>query len=521
MSSSQALTLLDLPLELLIHILSYSPLQDLLSIQVTNRFLQHAIATSSQLQYLMALDIAGMEDNPKCSLPASDRLKVLEEREKAWKLFKPTFMQRVEIDKSQIILYELAGGAFIRSDYNRRVVNCVVLPRDDGSRQEDWGKLEVDEKIMDFGQAIEEHDLVAVITAAEKHCASNSATVEVKYYQFSTRQPHPLAGPAMTFTQNCPLEDVRVGIEISGDYVALVVKDSRPGHFDRDKIYVLDWKRSKIKTIIKSASRRYTSAIFISLDVILATNSYEGSLELWKIPAEPVAESTLPQLTLRLPALVPGFFVADLACRGAPNPSVTIPRNERPFRSSALDSIIVFHLTVSFINPAVTTQFLFFAHRSSLLKLLANSYSPPSEQGLGWAQWGRPITRWFHGRTITTDWITTTCGQRYVLISPQAHRLAQPVIVLDFNQHHCRQHRLRKESGENENHRVWLIDAPDNLHKLEVFREDVKGVLPYLATKSEEAYSFDGVLMDDERIIGLKRADFPAGLEAMEVMYFG
>ncbi|EEB94518.1 hypothetical protein MPER_06654, partial [Moniliophthora perniciosa FA553] len=332
----------------------------------------------------------------------------------------------------------------------------------------------------------------------------------------------------MTSTQDIPPSDVRVGIEISGDHVALVVKDTRNGHFDHDKVYVLDWKQSVIKMIIKSKSRRYTSAIFVSPDVLLVTNSYEGSLELWRIPSNPVSESTAPDLTLLLPTLNTGFSVADLACRGAPNPSVSTPRNERPFRSSAEDSIIVFHLYVSFINPTVITQFLFFTHRRALLDLLAepgslarSSPSPelpedataspdkspiPSNEGICWTRWGHPITRWFHGRSITTDWITTTCGQRFVLINPQAHAMAQPVIILDFNQHHCKQLRYRETLGDPIEHQVWLVKEPDSLGRLKVFKEEVMGLLPYVATKSAEVYGYHGVLMDDERIIGLKKA---------------
>ncbi|ESK93925.1 hypothetical protein Moror_12973 [Moniliophthora roreri MCA 2997] len=539
------LQLLDLPLELLIYILSYARFHDLFAIQGTNRFMRHVVTTSTRLQYLIALEIAGMENNPKCSLLMPERLNMLKEREQAWSLFKPAFTQTIPVDQSPIVLYELAGGAFIRSDDRRHIINCVLLPRDDGS-QEDWGSLRMDRSILDFGQSVEENDLVAVITALPEHCNPQSTVIEVKYYQFSTRQPHPLAGPTMSFTQGTPPSDVRVGIEISGDHVALVVKDARNGHFDHDKVYVLDWKRSVIKMIIKSKSRRYTSAIFVSPVILLVTNSYEGSLELWKIPANPVSESTSPDLILHLPTLNTGFFVADLACRGAPNPSVSTPRNERPFRSSAEDSILVFHLYVSFINPAVITQFVFFTHRRALLDLLAksgslarSSLSPdllatafpdestkattlPSDEGVRWARWGRPITRWFHGRSITTDWITTTCGQRFVLISPQAHTMAQPVIVLDFNQHHCKQLRHRETlGGPKEQHRVWLAEEPDNISRLNVFKEEVMGLLPYVATKSAEVYGYHGVLMDDERIIGLKRAEFSSGMEAMEVMYFG
>jgi hypothetical protein len=51
--------------------------------------------------------------------------------------------------------------------------------------------------------------------------------------------------------------------------------------------------------------------------------------------------------------------------------------------------------------------------------------------------WGPPITRWFNADAIPTRWITTTAGQRYVLIADadpeSALNSGYPYVVLDFN----------------------------------------------------------------------------------------
>jgi hypothetical protein len=45
-----------------------------------------------------------------------------------------------------------------------------------------------------------------------------------------------------------------------------------------------------------------------------------------------------------------------------------------------------------------------------------------------WLTWGPPVTRWFPADIYSTRWITTTAGQRAVLISN-----AQQGTVLDFD----------------------------------------------------------------------------------------
>ncbi|GAW04117.1 hypothetical protein LENED_005885 [Lentinula edodes] len=69
--------------------------------------------------------------------------------------------------------------------------------------------------------------------------------------------------------------------------------------------------------------------------------------------------------------------------------------------------------------------------------------------------------------------------------------------------------------------RTWIDETKDTYEKMKVFAEDVGGYLPYVAVKSVQTYEFHGVLMDDERIIGIKRNHVLSGVESIEVIHMG
>ncbi|KAF8961935.1 hypothetical protein BDZ97DRAFT_1826703, partial [Flammula alnicola] len=68
----------------------------------------------------------------------------------------------------------------------------------------------------------------------------------------------------------------------------------------------------------------------------------------------------------------------------------------------------------------------------------ANAPSSPSPPRIPWASWGPEITRWFNSDSIPTRWITTTAGQRCVLIADSAPDTGFPYVVLDFNPENVR-----------------------------------------------------------------------------------
>ncbi|KDR73363.1 hypothetical protein GALMADRAFT_251981 [Galerina marginata CBS 339.88] len=67
--------------------------------------------------------------------------------------------------------------------------------------------------------------------------------------------------------------------------------------------------------------------------------------------------------------------------------------------------------------------------------------------------------------------------------------------------------------------RIWTSSEMEQL-QTDVFSERVEGGLPYVGCASEELYTFDGVLLDEERVIGLKLGDSHR-VESVDILYFG
>ncbi|KAF8999823.1 hypothetical protein BDQ17DRAFT_1543475 [Cyathus striatus] len=176
---------------------------------------------------------------------------------------------------------------------------------------------------------------------------------------------------------------------------------------------------------------------------------------------------------------------------------------------------------------------------------------PPGPEPVPFEAWAPRITRWLNSDVLPTRWITTTCGQRCILIANQA--VAQegtrgfPWVVLDFNPSRIRR-QLRKEArrkrppaegvvggggdagggrwaAEQSDARTWIVSQAEEINSVDAFSvrsesEGIRTALPYVATASSESFNFEGVLMDEERILGIN-TDMLDRIQSVRVHYFG
>ena len=94
--------------------------------------------------------------------------------------------------------------------------------------------------------------------------------------------------------------------------------------------------------------------------------------------------------------------------------------------------------------------------------------------------------------------------------------VSTPIIVRDFNPYAVRSARARATAGGHLQQRCdWSEDLPNgNLMTLRVgdsviaagsvFKDDVRSSLPYVEVVTLAEYCYEGVLIDEERILGLK-----------------
>jgi len=82
-------TLINLPVELIAHVLSNLTMSDILRCMQTCTALRHVVQESLSLKYQIMLEQAGKVDNPRCSASTSRRLELLVASESSWLAARP------------------------------------------------------------------------------------------------------------------------------------------------------------------------------------------------------------------------------------------------------------------------------------------------------------------------------------------------------------------------------------------------------------------------------------------------
>ncbi|KIL62103.1 hypothetical protein M378DRAFT_805228 [Amanita muscaria Koide BX008] len=135
-----------------------------------------------------------------------------------------------------------------------------------------------------------------------------------------------------------------------------------------------------------------------------------------------------------------------------------------------------------------------------------------------WADWGPPISRWFQVNGTYPLWLRQSTGQRYVFLDRHPHDERKCTIaVADFNLHNVRRNAkmmAQPRGGEGEenggNSSNGVGKKKENEEELEIlehqgeFSEEVYMGLKCVVYQAPGEYDFDAVLMDEERLLGLK-----------------
>jgi hypothetical protein len=380
-------------------------------------------------------------------------------------------------------------------------------------------------------------------------------TLEIRLLSFSTGQSHPLAEQPNIYitTKSLLLGHCNVLIEIVGDFLALLITFPWARNENEDMFFLVRWKKGEthcvsvtrlqhISSLISYAQLRssewgaYAYFSFLSQDTLVIPNLIQNTLEVAKIVIDSDDTPRLvPLCVLHLPSLTRRASIVRLGCRAEPNPigsnSLAVPAPPtRPFRDKAEDAIVLFnvliedvHLHAGQFHFPETRPFTFIVHRSALLERIpaahracapfcAAPWPAPTAVQVPWAEWGVGATRWFEGDPASMRWITTTAGQRAVTMEDSA---PTPIIVRDFNPYAVRSARMRAGASGLVPQCNWDEQLPNRNRltlKVEdtvllagsVFKEDVRSSLPYVEIVTQEQYSYEGVLIDEERILGLK-----------------
>jgi hypothetical protein len=270
----------------------------------------------------------------------------------------------------------------------------------------------------------------------------------------------------------------------------------------------------------------YQSFTHISPDTLVIPNLIQNTLEITKIVID---NDDTPHFVLlcvlHLPPLIENSSLSRIRCRANPNLTgsgrlAIQARSDRPFHDKAEDAIVLFNMSYNRFGTE-TDLLTLIVHRRALLSHIPAAYracapfcstpeSKPALVKVPWSVWGPPATRFFVGNGM--HHLASTAGQRAVTLRD---RPPTPIIVRDFNPYAVRAARaLASASGQSQQGN-WSKQLPNgNRMSLEVedsgvsagsiFTDDVWSSLPYVEIVTQCEYPYDGVMMDDERILGFQ-----------------
>ena len=170
------MAILDLPDELLAQIAVHLSFKDILHLQqVCSRFYD-LVNSIAALQYAIELRVAGMIDNHASRLVPGERLRILREKEKAWMGVDLSDKKVLPLSHNPSGIYDLTGGVLLRGERRHTEGNTgtdsVHTVRLHSAFEEKavtqtsklWSHLDLGKQVIDVGLAIQEHDLIAIVT---------------------------------------------------------------------------------------------------------------------------------------------------------------------------------------------------------------------------------------------------------------------------------------------------------------------------------------------------------------------
>ena len=168
--------LFHLPDELLVQIIGYLRAIDIIRVQQTCLRLLSVVQSHAALQYEIELYATGMIDNPTSPLVVGDKLRCLRDKEAAWQQLDLSNPVTLPTKHNTSGIYDLTGGVLLlgerlRPDIQAGTDNVFTVDlrsvfdqHEEEARVKLWKKISLCKQVIDVGLAIQEHDLIAIVT---------------------------------------------------------------------------------------------------------------------------------------------------------------------------------------------------------------------------------------------------------------------------------------------------------------------------------------------------------------------
>ncbi|KAJ6500693.1 hypothetical protein C8R45DRAFT_978642 [Mycena sanguinolenta] len=512
---------LDLPSEILTLVLHALDLHSLVACIATNRRVKSIIDGSAMLQYQLAAQAACVDDIPRNSLTSADRLTALRRREAAFAKGLPSSMHTIQMDDFPIRkTYALSGGIFVMTEPTERALRWTSLA---SSVQEEpvWERLEFDEYLVELALAVPEEDLLVVLSSTAPLNAdvpSSDVILKLNFYEMATHSAHRGAVEPVIILPipATPWPDFE--LDICGPKVSILmfsVENLQPSN----RLLVYDWKNGRLQ-MDRTTNFDYSTTIFLSPDVLLLAHT-PGVLELWTI-SDLSERSEEPEIVLALPKL-PDHCECEIT-KIESNPKGNYNAASQPFGSSFAHSLVVLGLLYYPEEDAAFQEMFLIIPRQALLQQISGENLPKVRS---WEEWGPPISRWIRANLVTygSEWPTIICGQRFAFITPWA-----ALVLLDFNPYTRRQTRIEQmemdDGTADFNPRLGQFGLMPSselniIDELGLFGEQPHSRLEYVGKVAQKLPTWNGVVIDEEWIVGINDTTDADGKFWLDVWHFG
>ncbi|EMD35720.1 hypothetical protein CERSUDRAFT_115679 [Gelatoporia subvermispora B] len=515
--SAAAALLLDLPEELLLEVLKNLDFRSILRCCCVCRLLQSAIKGSLELQYKIELYADGLVDGPPIpNLTTADRLHLLLERRRRWRSLDWRRMESIPITGG-CQAYELVDGVFAKSMSTAfaggsRHFTTVRLPT-----QAEPARTIVRENLgvptRDFAMDPSQ-DLLALVHNDEGNVGP--PRIVIHFRTLSTNEVHPKASLAQ-LEAPMPLRTENSLIQVADDVVALFYWAHGPG------ILIWNWQKGiLLVNLTQNSIRRdvlppmvWDFAFLSNRAFLVTTIAGVGTIEIYAFRGDVALEGGLekPNSARRVASLgmPPIKQTQELhAFNTHSGPFVHRPGTGQLFHTASDMCAHLFELNYGehgrrFLLFVPNRFFLSFVPKEGEIAGVRHTI----EQS--WNEWGPLNSRVLHRRG-RFQWLRYIHGHRLVLplalppSPPDTMIRERLLIVCDFNVH---PKRINDPVEKPDN--CEIVTVPEVIPADDTFKEEVITYLPYARSLKIVTFNYSGLMIDDERIVGMKSLAFADG----------
>ncbi|KAH9943621.1 hypothetical protein B0H21DRAFT_695505 [Amylocystis lapponica] len=496
--------LLGLPVEIVIAILKWLDCREILLCSSVCKTLRATVKGSLELQYQIELAADGMVDGPPDLMTTADRLELLLDRRRRWRMLDWTRKVMVPIPGA-CQAYELAGGVFTKlmmagdvGNIEESIVFRHLIATWLPSRTKEARSIVRDElDVVTREFTIEpSQDLVVLIDADD--IIHSGFVIKVYLQTTSTNAAHPGAASSVLraeISSGLGSMTTRVVDDVIG-----IFWDSGPG------LIIWNWVTAEMLVYCLWDTFPSREFDFLSNRAFMITVANDpGSIEIYTFSgyAPPSVSSPLPPthiVTLQMPPLQDGREMWGFLTQ-----SGLFVRPTAPFASAHSSRVHFMGLQYNSWGP----QFYLFLHNDFLLSLVPPGYGSReawTPLTRPWDSWGPAHTRILeHKAPFQWSHFQYVHGQRVVLPQSSPPDPLCTLRVLDFNIYPTRtDDPVHTAESRGTTWRYDMVTRPTTVSAGSIFQADVVTHLPYSMSSRSDLSEYPGFLIDDERIVGMK-----------------